>query len=56
MHQVKIFLIFLDFLLQARFHDLSDQDYLPFNYKLNYSAYDIEKMKNNNIDISDIQY
>ena len=47
---------FFRFSLQARFHDLSDQDYLSFNYKLNYNAYDIEKMKNNNIDISDSQY
>jgi ectoine hydroxylase-related dioxygenase (phytanoyl-CoA dioxygenase family) len=44
------------FSMQARFHDLSDQDYLSFNYKLNYNSYDINRMKNKNIDVSDIQF
>jgi ectoine hydroxylase-related dioxygenase (phytanoyl-CoA dioxygenase family) len=44
------------FSLQIRFHDMSDKNYLPHKNTMIYNKYEINKMKNNSIDISDIQF
>ena len=44
------------FSLQIRFHDMSDKNYLPHKNTMIYNKYEINRMGNNGIDISDIQF
>ena len=44
------------FSLQIRFHDMSDRNYLPHKNIMTYNKYEIRRMTNQGIDVSDIQF